>query len=150
MQCKLRVREFEKMKTIVLIGCGNKKRQVRSKACELYTGTYFKMKLAYANKLAPDSIYILSGKYGLIDINAEIDTYDVKVSKNKIENKKWAMYVFDQIKLIEKINECNFIFLAGIDYYKNIIQHINNFSIPMKEVGGIGNQQRWLKEKLNA
>lgn len=61
------------MKKIVLISCVSQKRSHRSKAKDLYISALFKKNLAYARRLNPDAIYILSAKYGLVDLETEID-----------------------------------------------------------------------------
>lgn len=52
-------------KKIGLISCVSKKLNCKTKAKDLYTSPLFKYSLAYARKLNPDKIYILSAKYGL-------------------------------------------------------------------------------------
>jgi len=50
------------MKRIVLISCVSQKRSCRSKAKDLYISALFKKNLAYAQRLNPDAIYILSAE----------------------------------------------------------------------------------------
>ena len=56
-------------KTIVLIPCVSKKLNYGAKAKDLYISPLFKYSLAYARKLNPDMIYILSAKHRLVDLN---------------------------------------------------------------------------------
>jgi len=57
------------MAKIVLISCSSKKSAHKSKAKNLYISTLFRLSLAYAKKLKPDKIFILSAKYGLLNLN---------------------------------------------------------------------------------
>lgn len=56
------------MKRIVLISCVSKKRNVKSKAKDLYKGPLFTNSLAYGQALKPDKIYILSAKHHLLNL----------------------------------------------------------------------------------
>jgi len=47
-------------KKIRLISCVSKNLNCKAKAKDLYTSPFFKKSLAYARKLNPDKIYILS------------------------------------------------------------------------------------------
>ena len=68
------------MKKIVLISCVSQKRTQRSKAKDLYVSVLFKKNLAYARRLNPDAIYILSAKYCLLDLETEIDPYNLTLN----------------------------------------------------------------------
>ena len=62
---------------LVIIGCGVAKRCGVHKAVDLYTSGYFRLKLAYARSIVDDgSILILSGKYGFVRLDEEIESYD--------------------------------------------------------------------------
>lgn len=68
----------------ILIPCGNKKRDYRTQAWDMYQGLYFKAILNYAIRLGT-KVYIVSGGYGLLKLNDIIDPYDIKMNK-KISN----------------------------------------------------------------
>jgi len=53
------------MKKIVLISCVKRKLPHRVPAKDLYISQLFKLSFAYAQRLRPDAIYILSAKHGL-------------------------------------------------------------------------------------
>ena len=61
------------MKKIVLISCASKKAPFKAKAEALYVSPLFVLNLRYAKSLKPDSIFILSAKYGLLDLDKEIE-----------------------------------------------------------------------------
>ena len=58
-------REIELTNKIVLISCVSKKRSYKSKTKDFYISPLFEKSLAYAHKLKPDAIFILSAKYGV-------------------------------------------------------------------------------------
>ena len=121
------------MQKIVLISCASKKRLQRSKARELYFSSLFKKNLEYALKLAPDQIFILSAKYGLVGLDDEIEPYDLTLntmSANEI--KQWASSVLDQLMRKTNLENDQFIFLAGAKYRKYLIPHLANVQVPLE------------------
>ena len=65
------------MRKIVLISCVSKKLPYKAQAKQLYISPLFKKNLAYAQQLKPDAIFILSAKYGLVDLEQVIEPYDL-------------------------------------------------------------------------
>ena len=65
------------MKKIVLISCVSKKLPHPASAQDLYVSPLFRLNLQYARKLQPDAIYILSAKHGLLDLDTEVEPYDL-------------------------------------------------------------------------
>lgn len=133
-------------KLIVLISCVSKKLSHRAKAKDLYISTLFKLNLKYANKLSPDGIYILSAKYGLLNLDQEINPYEQTLN-NMCANevKQWADRVIVQTKKVSVIEETDFVLLAGEKYRKHLIPHLSGVQIPLKGLG-IGKQLQKLKE----
>ncbi len=132
---------------IVLISCSSKKQTTKSKAKDLYQGPLFKLNLAYAKSLNPDKIFILSAKYNLLNLNDEIEPYDLTLNNmNDKELQGWAEEILDKLKNISNLKEDKFIILAGENYRKYLVPKIKNYSIPLKGLG-IGKQLKWLKEK---
>jgi len=134
------------MKQIILIACVSKKGDKKTKAKDLYTSSLFKSSLSYAYKLNPDKIYILSALHHLLDLDKEIEPYNVTLSnvpkdKRKAgliilstsEKKEWGKKVIEQLaeKKIDLKND-NFIILAGQEYIKPIIDSISHFINPLK------------------
>ncbi|NPA08445.1 MAG: hypothetical protein GXO46_05615 [Chlorobi bacterium] len=133
------------MKRIVLISCVSQKLPHRAKAKNMYISTLFKLNLRYAEKLNPDGVYILSAKYGLLNLEQEIDPYEQSLNNMRInEVKWWANQVIEQIKKICVIEETEFIFLAGEKYRKYLLPHLNNVQIPLKGLR-IGEQLQMLR-----
>ena len=98
------------MKTIVLISCVSKKRGVKTKSKDLYQSALFKYSLTYAYSLRPDKIFILSALHHVLDLETEIEPYDVTLSNvpkhkrktglkvlNTEEKKEWGKRVIEEL-----------------------------------------------------
>jgi hypothetical protein len=121
------------MKKIVLISCVSQKQLYRSKAKDLYISALFKKNLAYARRLNPDAIYILSAKYGLLDLETEIAPYNQTLNTmSAAENRSWAEKVLQQLGRVADLKQDHFIFLAGEKYRKNLLPHLTSYEIPME------------------
>ena len=135
------------MARIILISCVSKKLSEKAKAKYLYISPLFKYNLAYAKQLAADNIFILSAKYGLVNLDDEIAPYNQTLNNMKIEErKKWSDKVLNQLKIVADLEKDEFIFLAGEKYRKYLLNHIKNYKIPLKGLG-IGKQLGFLKKK---
>jgi hypothetical protein len=133
---------------VVLIACASKKLNLEEKAKNLYISALFKKSLSYAESLNPDKIFILSAKHGLLDLNKEISPYNETLNNlKKYEIKKWADFVLVQLKKTTNLEKDEYVFLAGNNYRKFLIPHIQNYSVPLQGLG-IGKQLQWLTEKL--
>lgn len=65
---------------IVIITCGSSKALTRSRAEKMYVGGHFRNCLRWAkSKTAPDKIFILSAKYGLLRLEDKIDPYELRM-----------------------------------------------------------------------
>ncbi len=121
------------MRKIVLISCVSQKLHYRSKAKDLYISSLFKKNLAYARKLIPDAIYILSAKYGLLDLETVIESYNLTLNTmSAAENRAWAGTVLQQLGRVADLKNDHFIFLAGEKYRKNLLPQISFYEIPME------------------
>ncbi|MDP2833951.1 MAG: hypothetical protein Q8Q28_11810 [Pseudomonadota bacterium] len=133
------------MKTIALISCVSKKLPYPAKACDLYISPLFRLNLAYANKLCADSIYILSAKYGLLDIDAVIEPYDATLNTMPDSQiRVWAQQVVKQIKDNEDVATTHFVLLAGNKYRKYLLPHLLSYEVPLEGLT-IGKQLQRLK-----
>jgi len=136
------------MKKIILISCVSKKLPYKSKAKDLYTSPLFRYNLKYAQSSNPDKIFILSAKYGLLELEQEIQPYNKTLNKTSTkEIKIWADSILNELQKVSDLNKDEFIFLAGERYRRYLIPHITHYKIPMKGLG-IGRQLKWLKERL--
>ena len=137
------------MKKIVLISCGKDKRNQRAKARNMYRGSLFKKSLRYAQKLSPDKIFILSAKHGLLELDTEIEPYDMTLNNmNTCKRRQWADRVLGNLRARSDIDNDDFVFLAGSKYREFLICHIRHSSVPMKGLKQ-GEQLRWLNEQIN-
>lgn len=125
------------------------KRSHRTKAEELYISPLFKMNLAYAKSMQPDKIFILSAKYGLLDLETEINPYEQTLNTMPVKAiKAWAEKVKSQA--VGKINfdKNEIIFLAGERYRRFLLPFCKHAKIPMQGLG-IGRQLQFLKNKIS-
>ena len=137
------------MAKIVLISCVAKKLNIRSKAKDLYISPLFKMNMKYAKSLNPDNVFILSAKYGLLNLDDKINPYNETLNKKPAsEIKEWSNMVLESLKREVDIDNDEFIFLAGAKYRKYLIPHLRKYSVPLKGLT-IGKQLKYLKERIN-
>ncbi len=135
-------------KKIILISCVSKKLDRKAKAKNLYISPLFKLNLKYAYSLNPDKIFILSAKYGLIDLEKEIEPYNKTLNKMNIQERKlWGKNVINQLNKFVNLKEDEIVFLAGKKYREYLIPHIKNYKIPLQRLG-IGKQLKYLKERV--
>jgi hypothetical protein len=137
------------MSKIVLISCVSKKLPHRAKAKDLYISDLFVKSLAYAHTLHPDRVFVLSAKYGLVNIEEELDPYEQTLnSMPTAEIRQWAETVAEQMRLngIDFDND-EAVFLAGEKYRRYLLPYFRKASVPMEGLR-IGEQLRWLNEKL--
>ncbi len=137
------------IKKNILISCVSKKLDNKAKAKNLYVSTLFKYNLQYAKSISADRIFILSAKYGLLDLEEEIEPYEQTLNKMRSQEvKTWAKQVLSDLGKITDIKNDKFVFLAGDKYRKFLLPHIPNYEIPLQGMR-IGEQLQYLKEHVN-
>lgn len=132
------------IRKIILIACVSKKGDKKAKAKDLYISQLFKSSLAFANKQKPDKIFILSALHHLLDIDREIEPYNVTLSNVPKAKRKpglkimtseekliWGQKVVEQLANHTDLQNDEFIILAGQAYIKPIINCIANFQNPL-------------------
>lgn len=103
-----------RMKKIVLISCVKSKLNVPAKAKDLYVSPLFAYLLKYARQLKPDAVYILSAKYGLLELEQIVAPYEMTLNKmGEPEKKAWARRVLESLIQKTDLKSDQFIFLAG-------------------------------------
>lgn len=133
---------------IVLISCASKKLPYKDKAKNLYISSLFKLNLKYAKSINPDKIFILSAKHHLLDLEQEIEPYNLTLNSfSDKEIKSWAEKILEQLQKFSDLEKDGFIFLAGEKYRRHLLPKIKNYSSPLKNLG-IGKQLKFLKNKL--
>ncbi|MDR1779226.1 MAG: hypothetical protein LBR50_00665 [Tannerella sp.] len=137
------------MKNIALISCVSKKRKEKSKAKDLYLSALFTKSLKYAQDvLKPDNIFILSAKFGLLELDRVIEPYDETLNRmGKAAKEQWAAKVLEQLKSVSNLDDDKFIFLAGKNYCESLLPKLRKTEIPMKGMT-IGKRLQWLNNKI--
>ena len=73
---------------IVFLSYVKSKRDSPCAARDMYTSDLFQKSLAYAMQLKPRKVYILSAKYGLLELDDQIEPYNQTLNKMNEEKKK--------------------------------------------------------------
>ena len=134
------------MKRIVLISCVKTKLDHPAKAENLYISDLFVKNLAYAKKLKPDYIFILSAKYGLVKLNDRIAPYEKTLNQMPVhERRAWASGMISELRKYANLEQDEFIILAGEKYREFILPYMRNYKIPFEGLS-FGNQLKALKE----
>ncbi|MFZ3058976.1 MAG: DUF6884 domain-containing protein [Candidatus Methanoperedens sp.] len=151
------------MKRIVLISCVSEKLPCKAKAKDLYISSLFRYSLKYAKLLNPNKIFILSAKYGLLNLDDEIEPYNETLSNiskkqieknpnvkvlSKKEREEWAKTVIKKLGEKCDLNSDEIIFLAGKRYSENLIPYIKNDKDILKGKR-IGERIGFLKEECS-
>jgi len=132
------------VKKIVLISCASKKTHHKAKAKDLYISPLFAGNLRYARSLKPDSIFILSAKHGLLELDKEVEPYDATLKDMlPTQVKAWADQVVEQLKEQADLQSDHFIFLAGEKFRKYLATHLVSYEVPLQGMP-IGKQLQFL------
>lgn len=142
---------------LALIGCGKTKREGTHPARCLYTGPLFRAALAHAERTA-ERIYVVSARYGLLDLDREIDSYDETLSGKRMrERDEWGDKVVRDLFARLGGRRFELTILAGQDYAAPIAHHLylaslrpdsTVLSIERPLTGlGVGQRLRWFRER---
>lgn len=105
-----------------MISCGKRKLSQQAKAKNLFTSTLFKLSLKHAQQQRPNDIYILSAKYGLIDLDEIVAPYELTLNTMRIaERRFWAERVLMQNKERTYLENDLFIILTVEKYREFLI-----------------------------
>jgi len=138
---------FGSSKRVALVACGKRKLGHQAKAKDLYTGTLFKLSIAYAAKLEVDRLYILSAKHGLLDPEQVIEPYDKSLKGMPAHDVRlWAAEVVAGLGRVANLQSDHFIFLASIDYRKYLIPYLQSYEAPLEGMRQ-GEQLSFLKRQ---
>lgn len=137
------------MRKIVLISCVKSKLKTTAKARNLYTSTLFRLNLEYAHRLKPDAIYILSAKYGLLDLEQMIAPYELTLNTmREPEIIAWSKRVLDSLRQKADLQSDLFIFLAGNKYRKYLLPELMHYEVPLEGLP-FGKQLSELKRRTS-
>lgn len=136
------------MKRIVLISCVKTKLDHPAKAEDLYISDLFTKNLAYAKKLKPEYIFILSAKYGLLKLNDRIAPYEKTLNQMPVQERRaWSNAVISELRKYVNLDQDEFVILAGEKYRKFLIPHFKKYKIPFEGLS-FGNQLKALNDVL--
>ena len=115
---------------IAILPCSQRKAKVPCSAGDMYKSNLFVLRKRYAKDvLGCDEIYVLSAKYGLIDLDNIIEPYDTKLETlSKEEYFDWQYRVFTQylMKIYNKLMSDEdveiYLFKSDSDYLKKFRQ----------------------------
>lgn len=137
------------MKHVVLISCVKGKKAHKARCRDLYDSDLFRKSLAYAEKLKPSAVYVLSAKHGLLDLDEEIDPYEQTLKTTRIGDVRvWAERVLEQLRKVSDLRADRFTFLAAERYRRFLAPHMPHHDVPMQGLG-IGRQLQFLKERAS-
>ena len=133
---------------VVCISCVKKKRSGARAAKDLYISSLFCKMLAVAQRRKPQKIFILSAKYGLLNLDDVIEPYEQTLKNmNKPDRLAWARRVIEKLGQQTDLNNDHFVFLAGVPYRENLVPYLKHYSVPMEGLV-FGHQLQWLDEQL--
>lgn len=105
------------MRPIVLISCVKSKRSHRCRAGDMYVSPLFQKMMAYAERLNPKGIFILSAKYGSLNPNDIIEPYEQTLKAMTAgERLAWAKNVIEELRKHSDLYTDHFVLLAGTAY----------------------------------
>ena len=137
------------MHDVLLIPCVGPKLPYRARACELYQGPLFAACLAYAERLHPSKTYILSALHGLVDLEQELDPYDVTLRPlpepyrsqhpnvrvlTDTELDQWAIAVISALQSHHDLELTRFTVLADTNYIEPLRHALRHISEPLAGV----------------
>lgn len=109
----------------------------------MYKGFLFEQILKFAKSMNPRKIFILSAKYGVLELDDWISPYNITLNKkNEKEKKEWAYNCYKQLKEKNINFEEKAIFLCGENYRKYLIKCFKNSASPTHRMR-IGEQNRF-------
>ena len=118
---------------IVLLSCVKSKLTHRTRAADLYTSPLFKGSVKYARSLKPDQIFILSAKYGLLDLDQVVEPYEETLNGKPVAVlRAWAEGVARQLAGKTDLANDTFVFLAGNAYRKYLIPYMSSYEVPLE------------------
>jgi len=135
-------------KHIVLVSCVKKKQAQPVAAKDMYVSPLFRKMLAYAMKQKPDKIFILSAKYGLLELARVIESYEKTLNSMKdTDIRCWAERVLEQLRRKVDLKRDQFTILASQKYRKHLVGHFEHCIVPMQGLR-IGEQLAFLTQEL--
>ncbi|MCE5797984.1 hypothetical protein JL773_11135 [Staphylococcus pseudintermedius] len=136
---------------IVFISCVKSKLNQQTTAENLYKSNLFRKQLKYAKQITTkdDHIYILSAKYGVLELDDIVSPYELTLNNmNKLKRKQWAYKCVKQLQEKEIDFKDKAIFLTGKPYSQYLSQLFPNKEFPLNDLS-FGMRLKQLKGWLN-
>ncbi len=129
---------------IAFISCVKEKRIGKYKAKDLYTSDFFRKSFGYCSSKY-DKVFILSAKYGVLDLEEEIKNYEMTLNDfSKVQKVEWSVMVYNQLE--NKIDDSdNLYFYVGNNYREHLLPLLSNNCFVPLEGKGIGEQLQYFK-----
>ncbi len=135
---------------IVFVACCKQKNTGKMAARDLYASNLFKKSMAYAELIPNAKIYILSAEHHLLDVDSEIENYDITLNNLGVNKRRaWAT------KVIKSINEKTdpmhdkYVFLTGKSNYEFIVNELLHERVVLPLKGKkIGERLQYLTNQL--
>ena len=129
---------------IAFISCVKEKRIGKYKAKDLYTSDFFRKSFGYCNSKY-NKFFILSAKYGLLELEEEIENYEMTLNDfSKVEKIEWSVMVCEQME--NKFDDSDDLyFYVGNNYREHLLPLLNNNCFVPLEGKGIGEQLQYFK-----
>tara|TARA_B110000459_G_scaffold25537_1_gene24691 strand:- start:5801 stop:6178 length:378 start_codon:yes stop_codon:yes gene_type:complete len=117
---------------IALIACVKEKSLHPCAAEDMYLSEDFKSWFKYAQNWEADLIFILSGKYGLLELADVIEPYDFNLNDQPRSFRlEWSVQVLKTLALHCDLKEDQFILLTNQLYAEYLLPHIGMVCMPM-------------------
>jgi hypothetical protein len=133
---------------IVIISCGQRKRNERSRARDLYTGPYFRAALEYAEAVTtPEKIYILSAKHGLLRPTYYVSPYELRLGQTGsviVRDVRRQARNFHLLPMNEPV-----MVIAG-KRYQQFLMNVFDSGLVTPCFGGMGKQIQFLRTQAKA
>ena len=127
-----------------LVGCGKAKHPTGVLPARLlYTGSLTCMSIKWAQRNC-NRWFILSAKYGLLDPEDDVTTYDTKITDlNEEQRYKWGTKVILKLRKLD-LHKSTFLGIAGKDYL-NCLSRLEVHSL-FPDGLKMGQRMAWLKQ----
>lgn len=133
---------------IVFLSCVKSKMSDPCEAQRMYVSDLFKKSLRYAKYLKARKIYILSAKYGVLELDDKITPYELTLNDmTEREKKAWAFRCVKQLEEKGVDFSEKAIFLCGVNYRKYIMRKFCDAEAPCSSLS-IGRQLKFYKDNI--
>ncbi len=117
---------------IVLLTCVKAKKSYPCAAKDMYQGELFFSLMAYAKNQNPAKIFILSGKYGLLELDQKINPYDVNLNEvSDTALQQWSAKVVQELDQKTDLKNDRFILLCNSVYRRYISKKMTHIELPI-------------------